>query len=99
MELKTKITAEDGKQELWITREFDLPVELLFQAYVQADIVAQWMGTAVLKLESHKHGSYQFETTDPSATNTGSTGSSTSVSPTKKSPELLRWKTRLSPSS
>lgn len=65
MELKTKITAEDGKQELWITREFDLPVELLFQAYVQADIVAQWMGTAVLKLESHKHGSYQFETTDP----------------------------------
>ena len=27
MELKTKIHAEDGKQELVITREFDLPLE------------------------------------------------------------------------
>jgi uncharacterized protein YndB with AHSA1/START domain len=65
MEQKTKINVEDGKQELQITREFDLPVELLFKAYVEPDIVAQWMGTKVLKLESEKHGSYQFETTDP----------------------------------
>ena len=65
MEQKTKIHAEDGKQELLITREFDLPVELLFKAYVEADIVEQWMGTRVLKLENKKHGSYQFETTDP----------------------------------
>jgi uncharacterized protein YndB with AHSA1/START domain len=65
MERKTKINAEDGKQELTITREFDLPSELLFKAYVEAEIVEQWMGTKVLKLESKKHGSYQFETTDP----------------------------------
>ena len=65
MEQKTKINAEDGKQELVITREFDLPLELLFKAYVEAEIVEQWMGTKVLKLESKKHGSYQFETTDP----------------------------------
>jgi uncharacterized protein YndB with AHSA1/START domain len=65
MEQKTKINVEDGKQELQITREFDLPVELLFKAYVEPDIVAQWMGAKVLKLESEKHGSYQFETTDP----------------------------------
>ncbi len=65
MEQKTKINAADGKQELFITREFDLPLELLFMAYVEADIVEQWMGTKVLKLESKKHGSYQFETTDP----------------------------------
>lgn len=65
MELKTKIHAEDGKQEIVITREFDLPVELLFKAYVEPDLVAQWMGTKVLKLESKKHGSYQFETSDP----------------------------------
>ena len=64
MELKTKINAEDGKQELVITREFDLPLELLFKAYVEPEIVEQWMGTKVLKLESKKHGSYQFETTD-----------------------------------
>src|SRR5438552_12305192 len=65
MERKTKINAEDGKQELVITREFDLPLELLFKAYVETEIVEQWMGTKVLKLESKKHGSWQFETTDP----------------------------------
>jgi uncharacterized protein YndB with AHSA1/START domain len=64
MERKTKINAEEGKQELVITREFDLPLELLFKAYVEADIVEQWMGTKVLKLDSKKHGSYQFETSD-----------------------------------
>jgi uncharacterized protein YndB with AHSA1/START domain len=64
MELKTKINAEDGKQELVITREFDLPLELLFKAYAESDLVAQVMGTKVLKLESKKHGSYQFETSD-----------------------------------
>jgi uncharacterized protein YndB with AHSA1/START domain len=65
MEQKTKIHAEDGKQELLITREFDLPVELLFKAYIEPEIVEQWMGTKVVKLENKKHGGYQFETTDP----------------------------------
>jgi uncharacterized protein YndB with AHSA1/START domain len=64
MEQKTKIHAEDGKQELMITREFDLPLELLFKAYLEPDIVEQVMGTKVLKLENKKHGSYQFETSD-----------------------------------
>lgn len=64
MELKTRITAEPGRQDLVITREFDLPIKLLFKAYTQPEIVEQWMGTKVLKMESKKHGSYQFETTD-----------------------------------
>ncbi|MBP8917746.1 MAG: SRPBCC domain-containing protein [Chitinophagales bacterium] len=64
MERKTKIDAEEGKQDLTITREFDLPVELLYKAYAEAEIVAQWMGTKVLKLENKQHGSYQFETSD-----------------------------------
>jgi uncharacterized protein YndB with AHSA1/START domain len=65
MERKTKVNAEDGKQELVITREFDLPLELLFKAYVTPEILEQWMGTKVLKLENRKHGSYQFETSGP----------------------------------
>ena len=65
MELKTNITAEDGKQDLVITREFDLPVDLLFKAYIEPEIVEQWMGTKVLILENKAHGSYKFETTDP----------------------------------
>ena len=57
MEQKTKIHAEDGKQDLVITREFDLPVELLFRAYSEAELVEQWMSneystTKMLKLES-----------------------------------------------
>ena len=62
MELKTKIKAEENTQELFITREFDLPLELLFKAYEDAEIVEQWMNTKVIKLENHKHGSWKFET-------------------------------------
>src|SRR5258705_11420921 len=74
MELKTKINAEDGKQDLVIIREFDLPLELLFKAYVEPEIVEQWMGTKVLKLENKKHGSYQFVTTDPKGNKHGFNG-------------------------
>lgn len=65
MEQKTKVNAADGQQDLVITRDFDLPVDLLFKAYVEPEFVEQWMGTKVLKLESKKHGSWQYETTDP----------------------------------
>jgi uncharacterized protein YndB with AHSA1/START domain len=64
MERKTKINAEEGKQDLLITREFDLPLGLLFKAYSEPEIVEEWMGTKVLKLENKKHGGYRFETTD-----------------------------------
>ncbi|MES2763219.1 MAG: SRPBCC domain-containing protein [Bacteroidota bacterium] len=74
MEQKTKIVAEAGKQELMILREFDLPLELLFKAYTEAEIVEQWMGTKVLKLENKEHGSYQFETTDPKGNKHGFNG-------------------------
>jgi uncharacterized protein YndB with AHSA1/START domain len=62
METKTKIDAGEMQQDLVITREFELPVELLFRAFSEAELVAQWMGTKVVKLESKPHGSYQFET-------------------------------------
>jgi uncharacterized protein YndB with AHSA1/START domain len=84
MEQKTKVNAEDGKQELTITREFDLPLELVFQAYAEPDIVEQWMGTKVLKLENKRHGSYQFETTDPKGNKYGFNGTIHEFSPYKK---------------
>ncbi|OJV52553.1 MAG: ATPase [Bacteroidetes bacterium 43-16] len=62
MELKTKIHAEDNKQEIIITRTFDLPLELLFKAYEEPELVAQWMGTKVLQLENRQHGSWRYET-------------------------------------
>ena len=69
MEQKTKVNAENGKQEMVITREFDLPVELLFKAYAEPDLVEEWMSnpystTKMLKLESKKQGGYQLESKD-----------------------------------
>jgi uncharacterized protein YndB with AHSA1/START domain len=69
MERKTKVNAEDGRQDIIITREFDLPLELLFKAYADPDLVEQWMSneystTKLLKLESKKHGSWQLESSD-----------------------------------
>ncbi len=69
MELKTKINAEEGRQELTITREFDLPVELLFKAHAEPSLVEQWMSnpyatSKMLKFEGKKHGSYQQQSTD-----------------------------------
>jgi len=84
MELKTKVNAEGGKQEIKITREFDLPLELLFKAYEEPDIVEQWMGTKVLKLENKKHGSYQFETTDPKGNKHGFNGTIHEFIPNQK---------------
>ncbi len=41
---RTEITAEPGKQELFITREFDAPRELVFKAHTDPEIYVQWVG-------------------------------------------------------
>jgi len=69
MERKTKVNAEEGKHDLVITREFDLPVELLFKAHAEPQIIEEWMSNPlatakVLKFEAKKHGSYQLESAD-----------------------------------
>lgn len=84
MEMKTQVHAEDNKQELFITREFDLPIELLFKAYEDPEIVAQWMGTKVIKLENRRHGAYQFETTDPKGNKHGFNGTIHEFVPNEK---------------
>lgn len=73
MERKTKVHAEDGKHDFVITREFDLPVELLFKAHVEPDLFEQWMSheygtTKVTKFEARKNGSWQFQTRDAQGT-------------------------------
>ncbi len=69
MESKTKMHAEDGKQDLTITREFDLPVELVFKAHTEPELIVQWKvnpntTAKILKFEGKKHGGYQMESTD-----------------------------------
>jgi len=41
---KTVITGEPGKQELFITREFDAPRELVFKAHTDPEIYVRWLG-------------------------------------------------------
>lgn len=84
MERKTTIEAEEDRQDLMITREFDLPLGLLFRAYVEAEIIEQWMGTKVLKLENRNHGSWRFETTDPQGNKHGFNGTIHEFIPDRK---------------
>ncbi|MBW8202060.1 SRPBCC domain-containing protein [Flagellimonas abyssi] len=84
MEQKTKINAPEGKQELTITREFDLPVELVYKAYTEPEYVAQWMGTTVLKLENRNHGSYAFETSHEGKVMFRANGTIHKVAPNKE---------------
>ena len=65
MEQKTRIHAEYGEQQLTITRTFDLPLELLFKAHSEPELIEQWMGTKVIVLENKNQGAWQYETTDP----------------------------------
>lgn len=48
---KTMITAEPGKQELFITREFDAPRELVYRAHTEPEIFAQWLGPKDLSVD------------------------------------------------
>jgi uncharacterized protein YndB with AHSA1/START domain len=62
---KTVVTAEPGRQELFITREFDAPRELVFEAHVDPDIYVKWVGPRDLtmtieKWEPYEGGSYHF---------------------------------------
>lgn len=41
---KTVVTAEPGKQELFITREFDAPRELVWRAHTDPELYVQWVG-------------------------------------------------------
>lgn len=66
MERKTQVLADEGKQELTVVRDFDLPVDQLFRAHTDPDILAQWMGTRVLQLDNHAQGAWAFQTCDAS---------------------------------
>lgn len=62
---KTTITAEPGKQELFIIREFDAPRDLVFKAHTDPELYIKWVGPremtmTIEKWESRDGGSYKF---------------------------------------
>ena len=68
---KTTITAEPGKQEMLITREFDAPRELVFQAFTDPELYVQWLGprrlTMILEtFEPRSGGRWRYISKDQS---------------------------------
>ena len=62
---QTTITAEPGKQEIVITREFDAPRELVFKTIMHPELVSQWWGprylsTIVDKMDVRPGGQWRF---------------------------------------
>jgi len=41
---KVKVIAEPGKQETFVTREFDAPRELVYKAHIDPKLYVQWLG-------------------------------------------------------
>jgi uncharacterized protein YndB with AHSA1/START domain len=62
---KTTIQAEPGKQEIFITREFDAPRELVFKAFTDPDLYVKWLGPRELSMtidtfEPRDGGRYRY---------------------------------------
>ena len=62
---RTTITAEPGKQEIVITREFDAPRELVFKVVADPELLPQWWGprylsTIVDKMDVRPGGQWRF---------------------------------------
>src|SRR5215831_12263075 len=90
---KTKVVAEPGKQEFFITREFDAPRELVFKAFVDPKLYVQWligpkkMGlkTTLERFDPRTGGSWRYVQKDPAGNEYGFHGSMHEV----HSPDLL----------
>lgn len=67
---QTQITVEAGKQELFITREFDAPRGLVFRAFTEENLIIEWMGPGDMemrmdKFEPYSGGSWRYVSIDP----------------------------------
>jgi uncharacterized protein YndB with AHSA1/START domain len=84
----TKVSAESGKQEVFITREFDAPRELVFKAFVDSKLYVQWllgpkshpMKMSLEKFEPRTGGSWRYVHSDQSGNEFGFHGSYHEVS-------------------
>ena len=66
---QTTIKAEPGIQEVFISREFEAPRELVFKAFTDPKLIVRWLGPRELKMRMEKFeprsgGSYRYVHTD-----------------------------------
>jgi uncharacterized protein YndB with AHSA1/START domain len=86
---KTVITAEPGKQELFITREFDAPRDLVFRAHTDAELYARWVGPRDLSMtldtfEPISGGKWRFIQKDKNGNEFGFHGVNHDVTPPER---------------
>lgn len=67
---QTTYQVEPGKQELFITREFDAPCDLVYRAFSDPDLFAQWLGPRGYEMRLHTFepkdgGRYRYTHIDP----------------------------------
>ncbi len=66
---QTLITAEPGRLDVFVTREFDAPRELVFKAHTDPNLFAQWIGprglsTTLEAFEPVSGGNWRFTQKD-----------------------------------
>lgn len=64
-----RITAEPGKQDLFITREFEAPREMVFEAFTDPELLIHWLGPKNMTMkidyyDARSGGSYRYVHTD-----------------------------------
>ena len=67
---KTVVTAEPGKQDVLVTREFDAPRELVFKAHIDPELYGKWLGPHGYEMiletfEPYSGGRYRYIHKDP----------------------------------
>jgi uncharacterized protein YndB with AHSA1/START domain len=77
---ETSVKAEAGKQELFITREFNAPREMVFKAFTTPELIVQWLTPCDLKLRLDKFepksgGAYRYVHIDAAGNEYGFHGS------------------------
>ncbi len=73
---KTTVTAEPNKQELFITREFDAPRELVFKIFTNPELMAKWLGPKDMEVifdyyEGGSGGKYRYYSVDSNGSQWG----------------------------
>jgi uncharacterized protein YndB with AHSA1/START domain len=81
----TTVTAQPGTPFIDVTREFDAPVDAVRRAYLERELVAQWLGPngyeiVIGEWDARSGGAWQFTHRDPDGNEYGFRGVFHSIS-------------------
>lgn len=93
---ETKVTADPGKQELFITREFDAPRELVFRAHTEPRLIVQWLGPRGLTMtidsfDCRPNGHYRYIHTDANGNAYGFHGTFHEITPPERAIQTFEF--------